>query len=92
MLSMPIDMQFKPIAEAIIKNMELKDPDEVVFVVGRKKYRAKALLKHFRKEDSVAENIIKMALNVNTSNKVITLNPDSIDDETINKTVKMFEV
>jgi len=89
---MAIQMQFKPIAEAIIKNVECKDPDETVFVVGRKIYRARALLEHFRKEDAIASEIIQIAIRVHTGHaKTLTLGGNEVPVEIINKTVRMFE-
>jgi len=88
---MAIDIQFKPIAEAIVKNLKTKDPNEVIFVIGKKSYNAKVLLKHFNKEDNIAENIIKMAINANSQSKILSLN-GTVDTEIINKAVKMFEV
>lgn len=88
---MAIKIEFKPIAEAIIKNVERKDPNETLFIVGRKEYKAKAILKHFKKEDAVATEIIKMALKVNIGNKQTTLNPRDITPDVIEKTIKMFD-
>ena len=89
---MAIPMQFKPIAEAIIKNVESKDPNETIFVVGKKIYKAKALLKHFKKEDAIASEIIRMAIKYNVPTKIITLSPFDITPAVIEQTIKMFEV
>ena len=90
---MAIQMKFKPIADAIIKNVELKDPEETVFVVGRTIYTAKTLLIHFKKEDAIAKELIQVAIRIHTGHaKSIVLKPNDVTPEVIEKTAKMFEV
>jgi len=89
---MAIQIEFKPITDAIVRNIKAKDPEEVLFVVGRKKYTAKIVLQHFKKEDDIATEIIKMAIKVNVNNKQTTLSLKDITPEVIEKTAKMFEV
>ena len=87
---MAIQIQFKPIAEAIIKNIEKKDPEEPLFIIGSKIYKAKTLLIHFKREDAIAREVIQMALKANYSTKVKTLSPNDITPDVIEKTIKMF--
>jgi len=88
---MALEQEFKPIATAILRHLDKKKPDDVIFIVGKKQYKAKDLKKHFSKEDKIAETIIKYALNVNGT-ICKTLSPNSVSKEQIEKTIKMFEV
>ena len=94
---MAIPIEFRPISEAILGHLDGKEPDEVLFIVGRKKYTAKDVEKHLKKEDRFASSIITYALRVNAGNpaprskKVVTLKPKDVSQEQIDKTVQMFQ-
>lgn len=87
---MGLKSEFKPLKDAIINNLETKDPDEVVFIVGKKPYKAKEILKHIKKEDSIAEDIVKSVLQV-VNEKIIKLNSPSVSSEDINAAIQLFK-
>jgi hypothetical protein len=94
-VAMAITQQFKPIAEAILEHLENKEPNSVLFVVGKKKYKAKDIKKHILKEDKIANTIITLALKASgcqcQAERGILLSPDAVPEEHINATVQMFK-
>jgi hypothetical protein len=87
---MAIKKQFKPVLDAIIDSLNIKDPDEVVFIVGRKEYRTRELLVHFKKEDNIAETIIHYTLRVACQcddTRTMSLSQDQIE-----AAVKLFKM
>lgn len=92
---MTIQEEFKPIAEAILEHVQNKNPNTVLFVVGKKQYKAKDVKKHILKEDKVANTLIKLALKTNGCNceikRGVLLAPEIVSPEQIEATVQMFK-
>jgi len=82
--------EFKPIKDAILNNLNKKDPESVVFVVGKKSYKVKEILHHVEKEDNIAEDIIKTTLRIVNQN-IVKLNPSTVSSEDINAAAQLFE-
>ena len=59
---MALELYLIPVAKAMIKNVENKDPNSVLFYIGTKQFKAKDVKKHLQKEDKFAEMLIKYAL------------------------------
>lgn len=88
---MVIEEKLKPIAKAMIENLNKKDPEEIIFIVGKKLYRAKEIINHVKKEDKVAKIIIHYALKANGCCKEKkTLILSEISEEDVRNAVKMF--
>lgn len=88
---MAITPQFKPIAEAILEHLENKEPNDVLFIAGKKQYKVKDIKKHILKEDKIANTIISLALKASGADKSVLLSPDTVPLEQINATVQMFK-
>lgn len=86
---MALDLELQPIKKAIIKNLQNYPPEKIVFVIGKKGYRAREVIRHVTREDKLAEEIIQLAIRVSCSQTILT--PDcEVTEEMVEATVKMF--
>ena len=58
-----LSQKLKPVADAMIDNLSKKTPNEVVFIVGRKEYKAKEVIKELEKGSNLAGELIRNAIN-----------------------------
>lgn len=78
------DPKVEPIVKAMVNVVEKTNPEDVLFFVGSKPYKAKEVKKHLEKKDEVADVLVKYSL------KAVGFE-FQIPDESIEKAAKMFE-
>ena len=80
-----IDPHLEPIVNAMIEVVKEKKPDDVLFIMGNKPFKAKDVKKHLEKKDKFAEVLVKYSLKSAGWEF-------QVPREAVEKAVKMFEM
>ncbi|GAF81860.1 unnamed protein product, partial [marine sediment metagenome] len=75
---------------AIIDYVLGEPSDKILFIVGRKSYTAKEVLKAMKKGNKLAEEIINLSVKSNCTGGVI-LTPDVITEDVMQATLQMWK-
>lgn len=87
---MALSKELKPIKDAVLDNLNKKDPEDILFIVGGKTYTVKEVIKHFKKEDKFSKNLITTAvLSISKRNK---FDINKVTNEEIQEVIQMFKL
>ena len=87
---MTIVKELECVRDAIIDYVLDEPDDAVLFVVGRKSYTAKEVLKAMRNGDKLAEEIINLSIKSNCTGGVV-LTPDVVTEDVVQATLQMWK-
>lgn len=87
---MAIKKELECVRGAIIDYVLDEPSDKILFIVGRKSYTAKEVLKAMKKGNKLAEEIINLSVKSNCTGGVI-LTPDVITEDVMQATLQMWK-
>ena len=81
--------KLKPVADAMIENLSKKSPNDVVFIVGKKEYKSKEVIKEIKKGSNLAVELLQKAIEVSCGRQKKF--GEEASQEEIEAAVKMFK-
>ena len=87
---MAIKKELECVRGAIIEHVLGEPSDKILFVIGRKSYTAKEVLKAMKKGNKLAEEIINLSIKSNCTHGVV-LTPDIITEDVVQAAVQMWK-
>ncbi len=87
---MAIKKELECVRGAIIEHVLGEPNDKVLFVIGRKSYKAREILKAMKEGNKLAEEIINLSIKSNCDCGVV-LTPDFITEEVVQATLQMWK-
>ncbi len=87
---MAIKKELECVRGAIIEHVLDEPSNKILFVIGKKSYTAKEILKAMKKGNKLAEEIINLSIKSNCDHGV-AFTPDAITEDVVQSAVQMWK-